>query len=245
MTIASLPNALHKPQSVVYREAAADARNASGDALAAACDTFASTADDPDADLFERFNASERLPLGTPYPAVVDRIVQVMNALERKGSPRLGPRRFTVELILDATGVGLSIGDMVRERGLDPKLVLFTGSDKVNDLPHGVVNVGKAWMVGRMQVLLQGKRLHLPTSPEATVLVKELVDYEISVSDTAHVSFNAKSGKHDDLVIALSLSSGIERSAGRAESRSYLHREPTREEVFQQRNSVRQRLSER
>ncbi len=187
----------------------------------------------------------ERLPLGTAYPAVVDRIVRVMNGLQAKGSPRFGPRRFTVELILDATGVGLPIGDMVRERGLDPKLVLFTGSDKVNDLPHGVVNVGKAWMVGRMQVLLQGKRLHLPTSPEATVLVKELMVYEISVSDTAHVSFNAKSGKHDDLVIALGLSCGIERSAARATSRSYLHREPTREEVFRQRDRVRQRLSER
>lgn len=187
----------------------------------------------------------ERLPLGTAYPAVVDRIVQVMTGLQAKGSPRFGPRRFTVELILDATGVGLPIGDMVRERGLDPKLILFTGSDKVNDLPQGVVSVGKAWMVGRMQVLLQGKRLHLPTSPEATVLVKELLDYDISVSDNGHASFNAKASTHDDLVIALGLSCGIERSAGRATSRSYLYREPTQQEIFADRDRVRRRLAER
>lgn len=165
----------------------------------------------------------ERLPLGTPYPLVVDRIEDVMRKLELRGLPRLGPRLFRVELILDATGVGLPLGDMLRERGLNPRLVLFTGSDKVTDAPGGVHMVGKGWMVGRMQVLLQGQRLHLPRSVEAGILTRELMSYEIRVNDHANASFNAKSGSHDDLVIACGLSCGIERSAGRASSKSYVN----------------------
>ena len=149
---------------------------------------------------------------------------------------RLGQRRGQnsrrVELILDATGVGLAIGDMLRERALEPKLVLFTGSDKLNP-QRGVTMVGKGWMVSRMQVLLQSQRLHLPRSVEAGVLTRELMDYRIDVSDDGHASFNAKSGTHDDLVIALGLSCGVERSVGQATSRSYIDQVPSREERLQ------------
>lgn len=64
------------------------------------------------------------------------------------------------------------------------------------------------YMVGRLQVLLQADRLHLPITTEAAVLVTELQDYQIDVNERAHASFNAPSGKHDDLVIALVLSVG-------------------------------------
>lgn len=164
----------------------------------------------------------ERLPLGTSYPDVVARIEQIMEKLERRSWPGRGPALFSVELILDATGVGLAVSDMVRERGLSPRTVVFTGSDRVSEQPHGVVSVGKGWMVSRLQVLLQSGRLHLPRTPEAAILVKELMDYEISVNARANLSFNAKSGAHDDLVVACGLSCGIERSAGRATSRSYV-----------------------
>lgn len=164
----------------------------------------------------------ERLPLGTSYPRVVDRVEEIMATLETRAKPRLGPRRFTVELIVDVTGIGLAIADMLRERDLTPKMATFTGSDKLTVHPQGAVSVGKGWMVGRLQVLLQGGRLHLPRTVEAGILARELMDYEISVSDTAHASFNAKSGSHDDLVIALGLTCGIDRTAAKVTSRSYV-----------------------
>lgn len=155
----------------------------------------------------------ERLPLGTPYPALVDRVEAIMEKLERRARPRLGPRLLRVELILDATGVGLAIGDMLRERGLDPRLVLFTVSDRITIQLRAVTMVGKAWLVGRMQVLLQGQRLHLPLTVKAGTLARELLAYETTVNEHANASFNAKAGSHDDLVIAVGLSCGIERSA--------------------------------
>lgn len=55
-----------------------------------------------------------------------------MERLGWRAQPRLGPQLLTVMPLIDATGVGLPIGDMLRERGLAPRLVLFTGSDTVN-----------------------------------------------------------------------------------------------------------------
>lgn len=188
----------------------------------------------------------ERLPLGTSYPHVVDRVEEIMERLILKAQPRRGPRLFSVELILDATGAGLPVADMLSERDLSPKLVIFTGSDRVSQQPHGVVSVGKAWMVSRMQVLLQSQRLHLPRTVEAATLAKELTDYRVNVSDRGHASFDAKSGAHDDLVIALGLSCGIERSAARATSRNYI-RDPdlTRDQERAQWNQTRRRLAGR
>jgi hypothetical protein len=68
------------------------------------------------------------------------------------------------------------------------------------------IKIGKAWLVSRLQVLLQSKRLHLPDSDEARVLAKELQDYQIKVDQDANDKYGAfKVGTHDDLVTALGL----------------------------------------
>lgn len=154
----------------------------------------------------------QRLPLGTSYPAVADRIVQVVRNLEaRSDALSIDERDFPIETWIDATGVGLPVMDLVREQGVSAKAAIFTGSDKLTEHPDDVVTIGKAYMVGRLQVLLQAGRLHLPISAEAKALIQELQEYEISVNERAHASFNAPSGKHDDLVIALGLSVGPSR----------------------------------
>lgn len=164
----------------------------------------------------------ERLPLGTSYPVVADRITVIVRGLEQRSQAleRRGTN-FSIEVVIDATGIGLAIGDLLRERGIFPVSVFFTGGDKRSDR-HDEVSVGKGWMVGRLQVLLQSGRLHLPTTPEARVLADELVNYEITVNDHANASFNARQGKHDDLVIALGLAVGMERHGATVTSGPYL-----------------------
>lgn len=98
-------------------------------------------------------------------------------------------------------------------------------------------------MVGRVQVLLQSHRLHPPRTVQASILAKELQDYRIEVNEHANASFNSKVGAYDDLVIALGLSCGIDRSASRATSRSYITRDPDlrRDRQLAQRDRVRRR----
>jgi hypothetical protein len=61
----------------------------------------------------------ERLPLGTSYPDIVSRITGLAKAL-----------RAPYRLILDATGVGRPVLDLMRQEGLQPVTVSITGGSK-------------------------------------------------------------------------------------------------------------------
>jgi hypothetical protein len=68
------------------------------------------------------------------------------------------------------------------------------------------VQLGKADLVSRLQTLLQTGRLHLPRTPGAETLARELLEYEIKVAEDANESYGAfRVGALDDLVTALGL----------------------------------------
>lgn len=153
----------------------------------------------------------ERLPLGTPYPAVVARIGEIATKVrQRTGTSPV--------LYVDATGVGKPIVDMLRDGAPAVRAVIavyFTHGDrrgvkKSFNLPE--VTLGKAYLVSRLQALFQTGRLHLPRGREPEALRAELIDYEIRVDENAHARFGAfKVGTHDDLVTALGLAVQVER----------------------------------
>jgi hypothetical protein len=122
----------------------------------------------------------------------------------RRHRPRRGnhPRTY-----VDATGVGNPVVDLLKAAGVRQiKAVYFTYGDRRTVAEDGSVSLGKAWLVSRLQVLLQSERLHLPQTAEAQVLAKELLDYEIRISEDANDRYGAfRVGTHDDLVTALGL----------------------------------------
>ena len=150
-----------------------------------------------------------RLPLGTPYPEVARHVAGVVEALVRRGVQR--PR-----LMVDATGVGMPVVDLLAEalgkmRARDLIAATFTHGDRYQQTDEygrkvSTASVGKAYLVSRLQALLQTARLQLPITPESTVLARELQDYEIRVDEDANDKYGAfKVGTHDDLVTALGL----------------------------------------
>lgn len=165
----------------------------------------------------------ERLPLGTPYPEVAERVAAVVRGV-LAASPGASP-----SLYVDATGVGTPIVDILRAAGVSARLVpvYFTHGDrrKVEGGPRRgggareEVKLGKAWLVSRMQALLQSGLLHLPRTREAEALGKELLDYEIRVTEDANDRYGAfRVGAHDDLVTALGLAVQEDRGGGAAAS---------------------------
>ncbi len=148
-----------------------------------------------------------RLPLGTPYPQVAARVAEVATGIAR----RTGTRPI---LYVDATGVGTPVLDALRAAQVPARIVgvFFTHGDRrVMDDASGEVRLGKAWLVTRLQVLLQGGRLHLPRTAEAAALQQELLDYEIRIDTDANDKYGAfKVGSHDDLVTALGLACQVE-----------------------------------
>jgi hypothetical protein len=152
----------------------------------------------------------ERLPLGTPYPEVVARVKQIAsNAISNFKRETNYDHEIYPLLYIDATGLGQPVVDLLKHSGISFwKLYpcYFTHGDRRTVSPQNEITVGKAWMVSRLQVLLQSGRIHIPKSAEAEALAKELLDYEIRISEDANEKYGAfKVGTHDDLVTALGL----------------------------------------
>lgn len=160
----------------------------------------------------------ERIPLGTGYPDVCARLVEVLVKLrtaelaQRSRGISDGTPLTLRSLYADATGVGNPVVQMLREalsshpQASDCRLypITFTHGDRYE---RRTGSMGKAYLVSRLQVLLQTKRLKLPsTHPDVPTLVRELQDYEIRVDSNANDTYGAfKVGTHDDLATALGL----------------------------------------
>ncbi len=140
----------------------------------------------------------QRLPLGTPYPKVAKRVGEVAEGVAARSESHPW-------VYVDATGVGQPIVDLLLERHPLVTPVYFTHGDRrVQD--NTGVKLGKAWLVSRLQALLQTGRIHLPCTSEARALAEELLDYEIRVDENANDKYGAfRVGTHDDLVTALGL----------------------------------------
>lgn len=148
----------------------------------------------------------ERLPLGTKYPAVVTHTRSVIAALQ-------GERpKHDVALVVDRTGVGRAVGDLMTEEtvGVAPVLVTITGGDAVTKADDGGYGVPKRELASVIQALLQTSRLRLAEDqPFLEELKSELAGFRAKIKLSGSVSFEAgedwRSAAHDDLVLALAL----------------------------------------
>ena len=120
-------------------------------------------------------------------------------------------------IYFDATGLGSPVTDLVSEilGGECIHPVYFNYGDQRRTETaekHGnwsrlkIVKLGKAYLVSRLQLLLQSNRLHLPRTPAAEALAKDLLDYEIRIDERANERYGAfRVGGHDDLITALGM----------------------------------------
>lgn len=143
----------------------------------------------------------ERLPIGTPYPEVARRVQSIVWRIKNR-------HKGTPILYLDATGIGAPVVDLFRKKPVQAKIVevYFNHGDRHKEVAYLEVSLGKAFLVTRLQTLLQTNRVHLPESEEARILAEELMEYEVRVSEDANDKYEAfKVGTQDDLVTALGL----------------------------------------
>jgi hypothetical protein len=155
----------------------------------------------------------ERLELGTPFRDVASRTSEIVSGVveisSADGVYRGRLDRGGITLYVDATGVGAPIVEMLKER-IDRKAcairaVYFTHGDKLTRREDGL-SLGKAYLVSRLQALIQSGRIELPRTRQAEELAEELLDYEIRVDEDGNDKYGAfKVGTHDDLVTALGL----------------------------------------
>lgn len=146
-----------------------------------------------------RLRHLERPELGTKYTAITRRIVAMLDR---------PPLRRRTALVVDRTGVGAGVCDMLDEALQDFfTSVVLTGGD-VEHHDGGVFRVPKRDVVTALQLALQAGRLRIaPDLALGDALVEELQGYEVKIDPrTAHDSYEAgRQSPHDDLVVAVAL----------------------------------------
>jgi hypothetical protein len=165
----------------------------------------------PEQEAAFRVRRLERLPLGTAYPSVAQRVAAIGRNLHTLAGAREPKARLELHYLVDATGVGRPVVDILQAELLDVDCILtavtFTYGDRLDRHGTREYRLGKAYLVSRLQALMQTNRLQLPaSSPEAAVMVDELLAYQIKVDPDGHDKYGAfHVGSHDDLVTALGL----------------------------------------
>ena len=139
----------------------------------------------------------ERMPLGTPYPEVVRRMTTLL---------RTPPLEGNAEVVVDATGVGAAVVEMLREAGLYFESVIITAGDK-ETREGNTYRVPKRDLIAAPQVLLQVRRLKIAAAlPEAETLIEELTQFRYEITRAGNDSYGTwREGDHDDLVLAVAL----------------------------------------
>jgi hypothetical protein len=142
------------------------------------------------------------------YPDQVRRIAERYRELQQVAQRDY--RDATVRLVVDATGVGKPVLDLMRESGLKPRGVIITGGE-TSSSEGNIDRVPKRELVTTLQVALQAKRLVIAEElPLAGLLLKELSGFRVKINLAGHASFGNDVGSwreaaHDDLVLATAL----------------------------------------
>lgn len=141
----------------------------------------------------------ERFPLGTSYPAIVRRVVEIAKQLTPAGGKGL---------CIDSTGVGRPVVEMLA--AARPQIQLFPmtiTAGNSHNVEGDFTHVPKKELVSVMQILLQERRLKIAESlPAAKVLMEELLAFKVKITAAANETFEAwRERDHDDLVLAVAM----------------------------------------
>jgi hypothetical protein len=151
----------------------------------------------------------ERLLLGTPYPAVAERLGALYRAAP---SP--------CDLVIDVTGVGRAVLDLLRQAGISPVAVSIIGRGVERLEPaDGIWRVPKARLMSPLACAIEGARFSIaPDLPERETFKAELAAFHRKLNQRGYAVLGGKL-EHDDTVIAVALAVWwAERVNGRPQS---------------------------
>jgi hypothetical protein len=136
-----------------------------------------------------------RLPLGMPYP---DQVAEIARLAAR-------PPLVGCEVIFDQTGVGAAVCDIADSAGFRPTRVVITaGSEQT--FVNGAWHVPKATLISILDARLHLGELRFAAELlEAGAMREELKDFKRKVSASGRFQYEARTTRHDDLVLAVAI----------------------------------------
>lgn len=138
----------------------------------------------------------QRLPLGMNYVAQAHRIGEIMQREPLKSA--------RAALVVDQSGVGVGVVDLMEANGLRPiRLQITAGAEETQE--GRIHRVAKTILISRLEAAMHSGELHVAAAlSEAEALRDELKDFQRHVTASGANTWSAREGKHDDIVLAVS-----------------------------------------
>jgi hypothetical protein len=153
----------------------------------------------------------KRYPLKTPYTTIADNVKDLLRGPPFTENHVIGGvvKKPQTELVVDKTGVGVAVTDLLTERGIKFIGVTITGlGQKVNRSGVRDYNVPKQDLVAALEVPFHTGKLKIAEGIELwPTLRSELLTFRRKQNKiTAHISYEHwRESEHDDLVLACAL----------------------------------------
>ena len=151
-------------------------------------------------DIEEHFDVvhAERLKLGTSYPEVVAHVREVLDR---------PPLRYGCDLVIDESGVGRAVGDMfeaTRLKSIRVSITAGTEATKIDGVRRW--SVAKSLLISGVDARLHSGELRFAAElTEAHALAEELKDFQRHLTSGGRATYQARTGRHDDLVLAVAI----------------------------------------
>ena len=150
-----------------------------------------------------------RYPLRTSYQTIADAVAKIvkMDVVQQQSVAPNVSRQRPVALVVDKTGVGAPVVDMLKRLELAPISVTITGGHEVTRVTGREYRVPKIHLVSAVQLLLNDQRMKIaPALPSARDLGDELRKFQLhKKGNTVQYEAPWREGEHDDLVLATAL----------------------------------------
>ena len=135
---------------------------------------------------------------GLPYDHIVD---WVAKTLKKPEFNREGPPDF----ILDSTGVGVAVRDMLLAKGIRLKAATIVAGETFTR-QGSIYHVGKPRLIGTFLGAFDAGKVHVnPNMPIWPQLEKEMLGFRAEMSAQGRAKFEAEPGEHDDMLFALAM----------------------------------------
>jgi hypothetical protein len=110
------------------------------------------------------------------------------------------------ELVVDSTGIGIAVRDLLVKAGIKPVAVTTTAGNAQTNVDHHTFNVGKALLVGKFLSAFDSGRFQInPNHPAYPLFERELLAFKAEISARGNAIFEATEGEHDDMISACAL----------------------------------------
>ncbi len=140
----------------------------------------------------------EEMPLGSSYVEIAERLKNITNNMGIRSRHRL---------ILDATGVGRPVVDMLRREKVMVVPVQISGGYSTTQNDFGGYNVPKRDLVTALDVIFQTERIKIADLPLSAKFREQLKWFTAKTNSKGNQSYEAVTESvHDDIVTAVSLS---------------------------------------